>query len=310
MSSPTPASPRPSHHRPLLALVLRLNAVVALATLYALVKYAGEQGLALPEIMFWRQFVPALALPAWLAATGRLGHLRTTMIRAHGLRSLTGMIGMVANFGAAMLLPLAVATTFGFTTPLFAVVLGALVFREATGPWRWGAVALGFAGVLVIAPPGLTPISPFGAFVGLSAALLVALVSFQIRGLGRTEHPVAIVFYFSLFGSLLMLPVQPFVVVPHPPEQWALLVAIGAIGMVGQLLLTASLRFGAVTSVIVMDYTSLIWSTLFGWAIWDALPPHSTWLGAPLVIAAGLLVTWREHRLARQPSPAAAIEGE
>jgi drug/metabolite transporter (DMT)-like permease len=62
--------------------------------------------------------------------------------------------------------------------------------------------------------------------------------------------------------------------------------------------------------VIVMDYTSLIWALLFGWAIWGQLPASATWLGAPLIVAAGLLVIWRERRLAKAPSPATAVEAD
>ncbi|MGZ3259568.1 MAG: EamA/RhaT family transporter, partial [Croceibacterium sp.] len=62
---------------------------------------------------------------------------------------------------------------------------------------------------------------------------------------------------------------------------------------------TAALRFGAVASVIVMDYSSLFWATLYGWLLFDSLPPASTWLGAPLIMAAGLVIAWREHRLSR-----------
>ena len=72
----------------------------------------------------------------------------------------------------------------------------------------------------------------------------------------------------------------------------------GLFGFLGQVGLTSSLRFGQVASVTVMDYTSLIWSTLFGWLVWSDLPPLTTWLGAPLIVAAGLVVLWREHKLA------------
>jgi len=72
----------------------------------------------------------------------------------------------------------------------------------------------------------------------------------------------------------------------------------GLFGFLGQIGLTAALRFGGVASVTVMDYTTLIWTTLAGWLVWRHLPPATTWLGAPLIVAAGLVVLWREHTLA------------
>ena len=300
----------PHSERPLYALALRLAGIALIATLFMLVKLAGESGVALPEIMFWRQAMAIPLLLAWMALRGETGQLRTSRLGTHGRRAAIGMMGMICNFGAAVLLPLAEATTLGFTTPLFAVILSALVLRETVGRWRWTAVVIGFAGVVVIAQPGHHMVSPLGAAAGLGAGLMVALVSFQIRGLARTEAPSAIVFYFALFGALMMLPFLPFTMTAHTPRQWLILIALGTVGTIGQLLITAALRHGAVASVIVMDYTSLIWALLFGWVIWGQLPTSATWLGAPLIVAAGLIVLWRERRLALALSPPSAAEAD
>lgn len=278
--------------------------------MFLLVKLAGESGVALPEVMFWRQAVTIPVLLAWLTLSRQMDTLRTKRIGAHARRAGVGMFGMVCNFGAATLLPLAEATTLGFTTPLFAVIIGALVLRETVGPWRWAAVILGFAGVLVIAQPGHQIVSPLGAAAGLGSGLMVAIISYQIRDLGRTEAPTATVFYFALFGSLIMAPFQPFVMTDHTPYQWATLIGVGLVGTLGQLLITSALRHGPVASVIVMDYSSLIWALLFGWAVWDQLPVAATWLGAPLIVTAGLIVLWRERIHAHRPSPTAAAEGD
>ena len=107
-------------------------------------------------------------------------------------------------------------------------------------------------------------------------------------------------FWFSAWSTLLLAPSLPFTVDRHDSMTWLLLAGIGLLGLAGQLALTASLRLGPVSSVIVMDYSSLIWATLWGWLLWSQLPPSSTWLGAPLIILAGLFVVWREHMLARE----------
>lgn len=179
------------------------------------------------------------------------------------------------------------------------VILATLLLKESVGPWRWSAVVLGFAGVLLIAQPGSGDIPLFGAAVALAGAFMVALISIQIADLNRTDKPVTIVFYFALFSVPMTALALPFVARAHDTEGWLLLLAIGGTGVIGQLLLTAALRFGAVASVIVMDYSSLFWATLYGWLFFASLPPPSTWLGTPLIVAAGLVIAWREHRLAR-----------
>lgn len=296
--------------RPFFALGLRLGAAAAFATMAMLVKVAGESGIALPEIMFWRQAVPIPALLGWLVLTGGIHRLRTARLASHGRRAMFGMVGMLCTFGAIVLLPLAESTTISFTVPLFAVLFAALWLRERIGRWRWSAVALGFTGVLIIAQPGGGTFSLLGAASGLAAALIITVVNFQLRELGRTEEPIRTVFYFAAFGAPIAALALPFTMTAHAPWQWLVLIGVGLTGTLGQLLMTASVRRAAVASVIVMDYSSLIWATLFGWLVWQRLPAVTTWLGAPLIVAAGLLIAWREHRLAKTPTPPSAFEQE
>ncbi|MBC2668672.1 DMT family transporter [Novosphingobium piscinae] len=274
--------------------------MVAMSVMLLFSKLTGDYGLALPEALFWRQLLPAIGILAWLAARGQLSRLRTERFWIHARRAFIGTVGMFGTLGVVRILPLAEATILGFTTPMFAVVLAALFLRETVGPWRWSAVAVGLVGVMVIVGPDRAHLPLNGVVVGLFAAFSVALVSIQLRDLGRTEEPLRVVFYFSLLGALLLLPAALVTGRAHSQVQWLLLAGLGATGIVTQLLLTAALRYGSVASVIVMDYSQLIWSTLWGYLIWRQLPPATSWLGAPLIIAAGLIIAWREHVLHRR----------
>lgn len=296
------------HNRPIMALLLRLLAAIVLSVMLAIVKLAGESGIHLAEIVFWRQVPTIFAVLGWLLLRGEVARLKTTRVGAHARRALIGLASMALNFTAVMMLPLAEATTIVFTAAIWAVILAAVLLKEKVGRYRWGAVALGFTGVLVITQPGGSDLPLLGAAIGLAAAMLIALISVLIRDLGRTEEPITVVFYFSLFSLPIMGAILPFVYTPHTAEQWSMLASLAGLGLVAQLLLTASLRYGMVASVMVMDYTSLLWATLLGWRLFDRLPSATTWLGAPLVIAAGVIVAWREHRLARQDLAALARE--
>ena len=288
----------PSAHRPYLAIALRLTAAVLIAVMIALVKLAGEAGVAVPEILFWRQFVTIPCLLAWMALARRGELLRTQRLWVHGRRAAMGLTSMSLFFGAAMFMPLAELTTLTFTGPLFAVALSALLLREPVGPWRWSAVALGFVGVAIVTQPSGADLPALGVAMGSLAALLNGLISVQVRDLGRTEHPLTSVIFFSSFSMLPLVPLLVLTAAFHEAATYAILMGVGVSGMLAQIALTSSLRFGTVATVMVMDYSGLIWTTLAGWWLWDHLPPFSTWLGAPLIIAAGLVVLWREHVLA------------
>lgn len=269
-----------------------------LSVMLLFVKLATEAGVSLAETIFWRQLPTVPILLLWFAARGEVRMLRSVRLKAHAGRSVTGLIGISLNFLAVTLLPLAEFTTLNFTSAFWAVFLSALVLRERVGPWRWGAVLLGFCGVLVIARPGSGHLPLLGAAAALGAAFMIALISIQIRDLVRTEHPLTIVFWFAVFSILPLACVMPFMVDGYTVRQVLLLAGVAGFGLVGQFLLTAALRYGAVASVIVMDYSSLLWATVLGWWVLGSLPPESTWLGAPLIVGAGLLIAWREHRLA------------
>ena len=278
------------------AITSRLVSVVAFATMGALIKLAELRGATLVELLFFRQ---ALAIPVVILAVisgPGLGSLYTKRLSAHILRAAIGLSSMACMFLTVMLLPLAEATTLQFTVPIFATVLGALILREPTGWHRWSAVLVGFIGVVIVAQPGSRHIPLIGAVTGLISAGLSATVSILLRQLGKTEPPTTTVFYFSVLSMVPLVPLFAIAVQPHDAPTWALLILIGMAGGIGQIGMTRSLSLAPVAVVLPMDYSGLIWATLYGYLLFGALPTPMTWVGAPVIVASGLYIVWREHR--------------
>ncbi len=291
--------------RPMLALGLRVATAGTLATMSMLVKLAGERGVHLAELVFWRQAITLACVVGLLAVWGKLASLKTNRIGAHARRAVFGGIGMFFVYGAVMLLPLPEATAISFTAPFFAVMIGVVLFGEKVGKYRWGAVVLGFAGVLLITQPGTGVIDPIGAAVGLIAAFLVALISVQIQDLNTTESPWSIVFWFTAISTPVMALALPFVIGSHDFETWTIIIAMALCGALAQILLTSSLRFGSAGVILLIDYTALLWATYYGTTVFGRAPPPTLWIGAPLIIAAGLLIAYRERLLAREKTGSA-----
>jgi drug/metabolite transporter (DMT)-like permease len=166
--------------QPLAAIALRLLTALLLAIMFALVKLASTRGVNVVESLFYRQCGSALAATAFVGLGPGFQSLRPKRVWAHVGRMALGIAAMGFNFLAFILLPLAEATTIGFSVPVFAVVLAAVLLGEPTGKWRWGAVAAGFAGVLIIVQPGSGGVPLLGASVALAAALLTASVTIVI----------------------------------------------------------------------------------------------------------------------------------
>lgn len=294
--------------RVMLGIVMRVVAVLLLSSLSALVKIAETRGASLVEIMFFRQGMAVPVVLGYMVVAGPgLQGMRTNAFRGQVIRASVGLTGMAFNFGTVLLLPLAEATTLGFTVPIFATILGALFLREPTGWHRWGAVIAGFVGVLIVTQPGSGHFPVVGAACGLTSSLFVAFVAIQLRQIGKVDQPVTTVFWFSALSMIPLALIYPFFAQTHDPATFAVMIAMGLVGGLGQIAFTAALKYAPVSAVMPMDYSSLIWATLYGWVLFDMLPTPWTWCGAPIIVASGIYIVWREHRLSRQPVAQKAI---
>ncbi|MDZ3832620.1 MAG: DMT family transporter [Sphingopyxis sp.] len=297
----TPAAPQ----NYLAGVALRLIAMIALAMMFVLVKFIAAADIHILESLFWRQAFVLPFIVGWaLLSAGGLASLRTRRIGAHARRAAMGLFGMACNFGGMIFLPMAEATTISLSVPIFAVIFAALLLGEPTGWQRWGAVIVGFAGVLVVLNPGAGFAGGFsgdhglGLAIALAGALMTALITIAIRDLGRTESSATIVFWFSLLSMVPLGIALPFVFRPYDLYEWMLLFGLGLSGAIAQMALTAALRLAPVAVVIPMDYSALLWSIAAGWWFFGTFPAETTWIGAPLIVASGLFIAWREHRRA------------
>lgn len=298
----------PTLHRPVAAILIRAAAVAALGVMFALVKLVGARGVNIVETVFYRQLLALPLILGWVAMGPGFASLRTNKVGAHLSRMVVGLTGMTLNFLGMMMLPLAEATVIGFAVPLFATILAAVWLREPTGRYRWGAVIIGFVGVLVVLRPDGAAFHSTGALVALGGAIMTACVSILLRQLGATEAAATTVTWFTVSSVIPLSVLMLWFGQAHDLTTWLLLIAMGSFGGAGQLLLTSALRFAPVAVVLPVDYSGLIWATLLGWLLFGTLPLAATWIGAPIIIASGLIILWREHHLGKASRAAAASE--
>jgi drug/metabolite transporter (DMT)-like permease len=137
-----------------------------------------------------------------------------------------------------------------------------------------------------------------GAGIMLVAALSYAFGYVIVRRLGTTESMEAIVFYFCLFNSTFSFIAALFWGLKMPQgEQWLWLLAIGISGGIGQMFISQGSRIAEATLIAPFEYVSIIWATLIGFMAFGDIPSIYTYIGSVIVIAAGLLVLYRERKL-------------
>ncbi|PZU08283.1 DMT family transporter [Sphingomonas sp.] len=292
--------------RPLLGMGLRIVSATCFAFMAALLKGASGRGADTVEMMFYRSIGALPIVFLWTLAGPGLDHLATRRPIAHLTRSIIGTISMFCTFGALSLLPLGEATTITYTAPIFATLFSAALLHERIGPHRWVAVAIGFAGMMLVVRPGGAGFAPLGVALAIAAALATSAVMITLRQIGKTEHTAAIVFWFTTFGAVVGGALLPIFGHIHDPITYALLIGGGLCGGAAQISMTSSLRYAPVSSVVPFDYLQILWATLIGWMIFASPPTGSALCGAALIAASGIYTAYREHRKGQEPKQALA----
>ncbi|THH34764.1 DMT family transporter [Aliishimia ponticola] len=289
-------------NNPSFAITLKLMAVFLFMVMAAMIKVA-TQNVPSGEAVFFRSLFAIPVITFWIWQRGELREgLVPKNLMGHVWRGLFGTSAMALNFAGLGLLPLPEVTAIGYATPIFTVILAAVMLNERIRLVRISAVALGLIGVMIVMWPrlsvsDLTNAATIGALMVLGSSILRALVQVHVRQLVRTEHTAAIVFWFSVTATVLSLLTLPFGWVVPKISDLALLIGAGVIGGVAQILVTSSYRFGAASMLAPFDYASMLFAIVIGWVVFAELPTAAMLLGGCLVIAGGALIIWRERQL-------------
>jgi len=251
----------------------------------------------------------AASLPfvlAMVAIVGRWRGLRPVNVRLHVVRGLLGVV-MIGGFVVALrTLSLADAYSIFFVAPLMVTAFAVPLLGEHVDWQRWLAIFTGLLGVFAMLRPSAGALGTFGAAAALMSAVAYALSAISVRFLTRTDTTQSMVWWFlvflTVFCGALALPGW----VAIRAEDWPSIVAIGAIGSVGQHFITEAFRHAPASVISPFEYTALLWGVGIDWAFWDVLPGARVYFGGGVVIAAGLFLIWKERRLHREL--AASIE--
>jgi drug/metabolite transporter (DMT)-like permease len=251
------------------------------------------------EIAFYRNLIGTVPFLVMIFAFGRKEIL---VLRSKpslvGLRAALGAVSLSLTFAAFSLMPMADATALLFSSSLFIPFLALFLLKESVGAWRWSAVFIGFVGVFIMARPG-GEVNTLGVTVALSAAFIQGIMAIILRYLGKHESPETISFYFMVVGTVLTALALPFIAVQPTLKEIPLLFGVGLTGAGAQWLLSMAFRHARAAVVAVLNYSSILWSTLFGWLIFSDWPLLQVFIGGGIVILANLVIVWRESRKGR-----------
>ena len=289
------AAYRPTHNN-LRGVIWMLLAVVCLTGMFAILKHMAN------ELPFWvvalMRTAVALALFApWFARVGIAG-VATRRIGLHFLRAFFGTASFACVVYALGKLLLSDTMVLSFTAPFWSITISALLLGEVIRRHRITATIVGFIGVVMIVKPK-GDIDP-AMLVAVVSALFTSGAMVSMKSLTSSEPPMRIVFWFFVFGTLLLLPPAIITWQTPNPVQLAWLVGAGLLGAVGQNFLARSYDAGEIGVVAPFDFLRLPMAALLGFLVFHEIPDGWSALGTLIIIAASLYIARREAQIRAQ----------
>lgn len=243
------------------------------------------------ELVFYRCFVGFLVVGGVVLVHG--GSLRSPVLGKQFSRAIAGTISLMMYFYAIARLPLATAVTLNYTSPLFLALFTTLWLRERVSGRLLAAVALGFAGVVVLLRPTLMGDQWFAGLVGLASGFGAGIAYLNVRMLGDAGEPEwRTVFYFSLIASLAGAAWMMFGhFSPITLRNVWIIVGMGSCATGAQLAMTRAYRTGRTLVVASLAYTTVVGSSLFGLFLWGDRLGWQGWAAMALIVASGVWTT-------------------
>jgi drug/metabolite transporter (DMT)-like permease len=297
------------------AIVLKLISALLFAAMSALVRQLGDVA-PVGQMVFFRSAFAIVPVVVIYAVRGELSTaVRTGRPFGQLGRGLLSVAGMFTSFSALTRLPLADATAISFASPLITVALAAIILKERVHVYRWSAVLVGFAGVIVMLIPhfdvgsyaaaGAASIAAIGSLYAMTSAVCTAGTVIQTRRLTQSETTSSIVFYFSLVCAIAGALTLPFAWHSPTGSELGALISLGVLGGLAHIFLTESYRHATASVIAPFDYSAMLWALLLGYWLFGELPSVLVYVGAGVVAGAGLFVIWRERQLGFKRAPEA-----
>lgn len=276
----------------LVGVLWMLAAVTALSAMFTILKHMTTE-LPVFVVAIMRTFVALLCMTPWLIRAGLPG-IATTRMKLHFLRSVFGIAAFACVMYALSKLLMADVMVLAFTTPFWSIFISALVLGEIIRRYRIVTTLVGFCGVMLIIKPqaGIDPAMLFA----LLGAVLTSGAMISMKSLSATEPPNRIVFYFFLYGTLVLLPAAAYTWQTPNLVQLGWLALAGFLGTIGQVFLARAYSAAEVSVVAPFDFVRLPLAALFGFIFLSEIPDIWSGLGTLIIVAALLYIARREAR--------------
>jgi len=263
------------------------------------------QGIPVLELIFFRAVISASICLAglWRAGVPPLGKHKGLLT----FRGIAGALALAQGFWLLQNAPLAAATTLTHLSPIFTTLMGIWIVKEKVAARQLLWFLLSFAGIVVMQGFDYR-ITPLHLLLGIGASLAMGLAYNSVRKLGRTEHPLVIIFYFPLVCLPLTGLYTAFNWVAPQGVEWLWLLLLGLFTQLGQYYMTRSYMVAEISTVAIVNYTEVIFAIVIGLVLFGENFNLLTYAGMLLVIAGVVLNLLTRKRTPAVPPADATLE--
>ena len=233
---------------------------------------------------FFRNIVAAFLAAFILMRSGEKFYIPRTSLMDMFLRCSIGTMGILCNFWAVDHMRIADANILNKLSPFFAILMSIFILKERPNRVEWLSVLLAFIGAAFVAKPG-AGIASFPALVAILGGFTAGTAYTYVRklGLSGVKGPV-IVFSFSVFSTLILLPNILLNYHPMSVKQFVFLVLAGCSAAIAQLSVTAAYQNAPARDISVFDYSQVVYAAMFGFLLWGEIPDALSFLGYAIII--------------------------
>lgn len=241
-------------------------------------------------------FMAVTIAPLYRRRTGK-SILTSAQPRLQIIRAVILLLSTLIFFSVLKIVPLAEGTAMNFCAPLIVLAASPWLLGERSRPSRWIAVAVGFAGMLIVVRPG-GGIVPLGVVLGIVSAITFAALAIMNRKLNQRDDPLVTLFYGGLIGMLASSALVPFFWSSHVPDlrEGLILASTGVTSTLGHFLLNSAYKHAEASMLTPFVYLQVVSATLMGWIVFDQLPDRLTVIGIAIICMSGMGIAYVEHR--------------
>lgn len=270
------------------AVTATLLGFLMLASVAVFIKLELNSGASTGWIVFV-QFSTSLIIVLIIASRNKFRDLKTTKLKYHIIRGVSGVLAFTSFTFAVSKIPLVNASLLNNSTPIFIPIITLLWLKTGIDNKIWWGIIIGFIGIVCILDPGADSFVKVGDLYGLASGIFLAIAYVAMGILTKTDSFITIIFYYAFISVIIFFPFAILNWTNPDLEIWIYAVISGIFFVAYIFFLQYAYRYLTAVKLAPLNFSVVVFTGLLEWIIFDQVPGWLSISGIVLVITGGIL---------------------